>query len=143
MKKRIWIVAVLCLVFSTLFLNRQGTARLAYVTQKENFQNAAQQILEQEDAEGVRRPQGVRDVSYCSRNTPVVEFELGGWGMGSATSYWGVRYVPSGELVGTQGSCMDGCRTQGKGTLFYEAEGDNTCYVEPLGGNWYYYEERF
>ena len=143
MKKRMMTGAVICLIFFALLFHRPGVVRFVYACQKENFQNAAQQVLEQEDEAGVPCPLGVTEVSYCSYHTPIVEFAFGGWGLGSETSYWGLNYVPSGQLVGYQGRCMECWRAEKEGTLFYEAEGDNTCYVEPLGDGWYYFEASF
>ena len=143
MKKKLWIATALCLIFSALLFNRPSIVRFAYACQEESFQNAAHQVMEQEGDTGVPHPVGVTDISYCDYHTPIVEFQFGGWGIGSATSYWGINFVPSGELVGFQGSRYEYWRPERSGTLFYEAEGDNTCYVESLGNGWYYFEARF
>lgn len=142
MKKRLF-AALGLLVLLFCFSDRQGLVLSIYECQKADFQDAARQVLEQGNSAGVSCPVGVTEVSYCSYHIPVVEFQFGSWGIGSATSYWGVNYVPSGQLVGYQGIPMEHWRTEGNGTLFYEAEGDNTCYVEPLGEGWYYYDMHF
>lgn len=142
MKKRICIALIFVVLFFC-FSNRQGITLFSYKCQKEGFQNVAQQVLEQEDDVGAPHPLGVIEVSYCDYHTPIVEFLFGCRGIGSATSYWGINYVPGGELVGYQGSRMENWRPERNGTLFYETEGDNTCYVEPLGEGWYYFEADF
>ncbi len=142
MKKRICAALVFVVLF-LYFSNKQEIVRSIYKCQQEDFREAAQQVLEQGNAVGVSCPKGVTEVSYWADHSPVVDFFLGDWGLGSETSYWGIHYVPSGEVVGYQGTRMEYWRPEGKGTLFYEVEGDNTCYVEPLGENWYYYEAHF
>ena len=73
-----------------------------------------------------------------------VEFCMGDAGLGSSTVYWGVNYVPSNSsFVGFQGQQWDYWKAQGEGRLYYDPEGDNTCYVRKLAECWYYYEMKF
>ena len=70
-------------------------------------------------------------------------FELGGWGLGSSTSYWGVSYVPEDYPVGFQGLSLAGSPREGEGWLWREAKGDNRCYGEQLAPCWYYWNMEF
>lgn len=147
MKKRSFIVVLGLLAVSAICYlrvsDRQGTACSIYQKHQEEFHAAAQQVLAQSSTADVALPSGVKELSLWTQDRVTVEFLCGSWGLGSGSSYWGVNYVPSGEPVGFQGGCMEHQRQEGAGVLFYEAAGDNTCYVEPLGDGWYYFEAHF
>ena len=72
-----------------------------------------------------------------------VEFSMGGSGMGSSTTYWGLQYVPSGERLGFQGLRLEGWISDGDGWRWEESGGDNRCYIQELDEYWYYYEMSF
>ena len=101
------------------------------------------QVLEQGSTDGITPPDGWRCVELHTRNRTTVEFEKGGAGMGSETVDWGVHYVPDDSVVDFQGRQWDYWKAQGEGRLYYEPEGDNTCYVRKLDECWYYYEMKF
>lgn|GEM_PF-4109385 len=138
------LIPVLVLVWLAI-----GAARDPYRQTTEQFKQdraalaaAAQAVLAQGSAKGIQPPQGW-EVAYYDSGVPTVEFELGGAGFGSSTSYWGVNYVPDDRPVGFQGSPWGHWRPQGNGRIWQEPEGDNRCYVERLDTGWYYYKMDF
>ena len=46
---------------------------------------------------------------------------MGGSGLGSSTTYWGIQYVPSGERLGFQGSRLEGWISDGDGWRWEES----------------------
>lgn len=125
---------------------KQGRTAAAFAHSRLQFEQAALQVLEQGSTQGVECPKGVRSVQLWTgsdgRET-VVEFLCGAGGWGSSTKYWGVNYVVNDVPVGFQGFRTEYWKKEGSGTRFYEAEGDNTCYVERLEKNWYYFDMKF
>ena len=101
--------------------------------------------LEQGNTEELTPPKDWKGIMLYGKyaDTPVVEFSFGGSGLGSSTAYWGVNYVPNDRPLGFQGDAWDYWKAQGEGRLYYEPEGDNTCYVQRLAPCWYYYEAHF
>lgn len=114
-----------------------------FLADREQLEGIALRVLSGEDPSKLKLPGDWNSLALYDHGPETVEFSFGGSGLGSATAYWGVNYVPSGVCVGFQGNCWDYWKEQGKGRLYYEPEGDNTCYVERLDTCWYYYEARF
>lgn len=83
----------------------------------------------------------------------IVNFDCGGYGMGSATGYTGFYYVLSGKKFMTDNSDTTdlstlGYRnikfiTDGAGWLWKETDGDNSVYIENIVGDFYYYLEEY
>jgi len=125
--------------------NGRSQAVRNFEREREAFEWAARQTLEYGSGTAYC-PKGVREVNLYLGSypyEPTVEFLMGSSGFGSQTRYWGINYVESGRLAGFQGNRMEYWKEQGNGTLFYEVEGDNTCYVEPLDEGWFYFEMEF
>jgi len=114
-----------------------------FLAERERLEGIALRVLAGEEPSQMDLPGDWRSVTLHDHGPETVEFSFGGSGLGSSTAYWGVNYVPSGVAVGFQGEWWDYWRAQGKGRLYYDPEGDNTCYVERLDTCWYYYEARF
>lgn len=78
-----------------------------------------------------------------------IEFSCGGSGFGSETSYWGFYYSVSDDLSALcpVSSSEQELRKSGEGYYWKESwqdpRGDNTYYVEPIVGHFYYYEISF
>lgn len=150
MKKTRRILTVV-LVFALAFMLISGTDRKERVVSRfqgdhAQFELAARQVLEQGSSRGVACPEGVRSIQlYMGTypDAPTVEFLFGSGGFGSETSYWGLNYVAGDRMVGFQGVRSVHWRQEGQGTLFYEPEGDNICYVERLEPCWFYFEMKF
>ena len=74
-----------------------------------------------------------------------VDFFCGGAGLGSATSYVGFFYAPDGNKCAVW--CASVSETSltpsGSGYSWQQKEGDNAYYVEPICGNFFYYEASF
>lgn len=73
----------------------------------------------------------------------IADFALGGWGIGSSTSYWGVCTTTDGRPAGFQG--MDMTLTEEAPGVFSwrEAEGDNAYQTWELDEGWYGYLMKF
>lgn len=121
----------------------RGYAGLIFRWNRTDFDSAAVQAVEQGSGQGISHPFGVRDVTFWDYEGTAVEFSIGGSGMGSSTTYWGLQYVPSGERLGFQGSRLEGWIPDRDGWRWEESGGDNRCYVRELDENWYYYEMKF
>ena len=146
-KRRLFLFAFL-LVAGVLFVcaGRQGKTEAVFAHNRQQFEQVVRQVLEQGSSEGVGYPKGVESVRlWCGSDgrETVVEFLCGAGGWGSSTRYWGLNYVVNDPLVGFQGERMEYWEKDGNGTRFYEVESDNTCYVERLDENWYYFDMKF
>lgn len=102
-------------------------------------------VLDQGNTDNISVPGGWKGIELYGKysGAQVVEFSFGCSGFGSPTAYWGVNYVPDDRPLGFQGDVWDYWKARGEGRLYYEPEGDNTCYVQRLAPCWYYYEARF
>ncbi len=146
---RITLIVVLFLVLGALWPALQGepqsreyTAAL-FQQNRSAFDSAAAQAVERGSGQGISRPPGVQDVTFWDYEGTAVEFSMGGSGMGSSTTYWGLQYVPSGERLGFQGLRLEGWISDGDGWRWEESGGDNRCYIQELDEYWYYYEMSF
>ena len=103
----------------------------------------AENVLEQGSASDIEVPAPWQTVYLNRGECPSVEFHFRSSGFASETTYWGVTYVPCDHTMYMKYFHDMGWETQEKtetGTLFFEPEGDNTCYVKKLDDCWYYYE---
>lgn len=94
-------------------------------------------------------------------NDERIQFECGGYGLGSATGYAGFYYSLSGTTIetnvktGAANMSFLGYYTRGAGGNNYkfipngegwrwkEVDGDNTVYIEHIVGDFYYYLEEY
>jgi len=150
MKKRrlLWAVPPLALILVMacfiLAPDRESRTVKQFETQREVLEELAVQVLEQGSAQSITPPAPWLSVKLYNSGVTTVEFYMGGAGLGSSTSYWGVNYVPSdSHMVGFQGQQWDYWKEHKNGRLYYDPEGDNTCYVRKLDACWYYYEMKF
>lgn len=149
MKKRrlLWMIPPLLVIFVMAGLalrpDRESQTAAQFEAHREILEELAMLALEQGDADGITPPAPWRSVELYAKGIPNVEFDLGSGGFASQTVYWGVNYVPSDNMVGYQGLQWDYWKAQGEGRLYYDPEGDNTCYVRKLDECWYYYEMSF
>lgn len=148
-KRSVWAALLMALAlvigWGALQSSPQEQVTARFLRDRGPLEAAAHQVLEQWSAEGVSVPVGWKSVTLHDHNRELVtvEFAFGGSGFGSETAYWGVNYVPAGVVLGFQGHRWDYWKGRGAGRLYYDPEGDNTCYVEELAPCWYYYEIRF
>ena len=148
MKRWNWIVALLLIALPVLWFRSLPSWEERTVAQFEEdravLEELAQQILEQDSTEGIVLPTPWYSVDLYKKGIVVVDFHLGSGGFASETVYCGVNYVPDdSNTVGFQGRQWDYWKPQGDGRLYYDPEGDNTCYVRKLAPCWYYYEMKF
>ena len=115
------VISVLILMLGTLWTALQGgpLARgytgLLFQWNRTAFDFAAVQAVERESGRGVSHPLGVWDVQFWDGEEAVVDFVLGSYGLGAATCYWGLQYVPSGAMLGYQGAVLEGWTPDGNG----------------------------
>ena len=117
-----------------------------FETDRAALEQLALQVLEQGSASEIKTPDHWREVQLNRGECTSVEFSFGGRGLGSETTYWGVNYVPCDHTMYMKYFHDMGWETQEKTetvTIFFEPEGDNTCYVKKLDECWYYYEMSF
>lgn len=149
MRNRYWIlisIAPIVLFALMVALSPGPEERTAakFQADRVELERAAREILTLGSAEGVTLPEGWREAELYRDGVHTVEFSLGGGGFASQTVYWCVNYVPDNScFVGFQGRQWDHWKSQEDGRLYYDPEGDNTCYVKVLDECWYYYEMRF
>lgn len=147
MRKLLWAAAPLALILVmavfALWPDPESRTVEYFESHRVVLEELAGLALEQGNTDGIVPPSPWRGVELHQSGIPTVEFSMGGSGMGSSTSYWGVNYVPSDNMVGFQGQQWDYWKPRGDGRLYYDPEGDNTCYVRKLDACWYYYEMRF
>lgn len=147
--RRISLIVVLFLALGALWTALQGGpksrehAAALFQQNRSAFDFAAAQAVERGSGQGISRPPGVQDVTFWDYEGTAVEFSMGGSGLGSSTTYWGIQYVPSGERLGFQGSRLEGWISDGDGWCWEESGGDNRCYIQELDERWYYYEMKF
>ena len=134
--RRISLIVVLFLALGALWTALQGGpksrehAAALFQKNRSAFDSAAAQAVERGSGQGISRPPGVQDVTFWDYEGTAVEFSMGGSGLGSSTTYWGIQYVPSGERLGFQGSRLEGWISDGDGWRWEES-------------GWYYYEMEF
>ena len=102
--------------------------------------------------------QNANVVFYTGKSTEkpfkIFEFDCGGKGMGSQTSYWGFYYVASehslnpNELIQNADRGILGYQhidfvAEDNGWIWREEGGDNIVYIENITGNFYYWLEEF
>ena len=73
----------------------------------------------------------------------VADFALGGWGMGSSTSYWGIYCTIDGRPAGFQGTDMTLTEEVPGVFSWQEAKGDNAYQTWELDEGWYGYLMKF
>jgi len=150
MKKRrlLWavppLVLILVMVCFVLAPDRESRTVKQFETDRERLAQLAERVLDQGSAEGIIPPAPWQSAALYNSGVAAVEFSMGSCGLGSETYYWGVNYVPSdSHMVGFQGQQWDYWKEHKSGRLYYDPEGDNTCYVKKLDACWYYYEMEF
>lgn len=148
MRKVFWAVPplILILVMASFALrpDRESRTVQQFEAHRAVLEELAELALEQGSVEGIVPPAPWQDVEIHRGECPCVEFSLGSGGFASEMTYWGINYVPDdSNMVGFQGRRWDHWKEHKNGRLYYEPEGDNTCYVKKLDDCWYYYEMHF
>lgn len=138
------LLLILLLACFALGPDRESRTVKQLEAHREILMELALLTLEQGDTGGITPPAPWQSVELYDSGVTTVEFSMGASGLGSSTAYWGVNYVPSDSgMVGFQGQQWDYWKEHKSGRLYYDPEGDNTCYVRKLDACWYYYEMKF
>ena len=83
-------------------------------------------------------------ISEISTELEAVDFQCGGSGFGSQTNYWGFFYSEADNKTDVWCCPSDALLMEdGNGWSWSESEGDNSYYVEPISGHFYYYYAHF
>lgn len=107
--------------------------------------------------DGIKYVTLYRTERFCRWNEDRVDFDCGGYGLGSETGYEGFLYLLSGIEIETdpQTGFVDMTplgfhyadngrfKPEGNGWRWKEEHGDNTVYVEHIEGEFYYYIKEF
>ena len=107
-----------------------------------------QEDIKENNFEDTLKIKGVQDVLNEDEDKwNVLEFECGGRGFGSGTSYYGFYYSPDDSPYAPFGGSTF-CKSEelimdGKGYSCKEEKGDNRYYTERIRENFYYYEAHF
>ena len=97
--------------------------------------NGAYENIHNDMFDEVMKLKGLISISISS---DTVEFNCGGRGFGSASSYYGFYYTENERKMEDSG-----LTPKGDGWVWREADGDNWCYTEKITENFYYYEEHY
>ena len=143
MKKR-WLIlcGTLALVLVLLCSLFDGDARKASLFRRVNrHQQRLLESVETHDFRGLKWRLPIREIHDRGDH---VDFACGASGFGSETAYWGFFYTPDDDLYAVWCAPPEqGFSAMGSGYYWEEENGDNTCYVEPICGSFYYYEASF
>jgi len=141
MKTRLilWGSVVLLCLCSLLLPKEEKIDRITrlYKKNEEAFILAA----ESGDFSSLSSIRGVKEVNVREN---AVEIWCDGAGFGPSTHYYGIFYSADDDLgaIGLGGSAEE-FEPSGDGYLYLQKDGDNRCYVEPLGNHYFYYEAHF
>ncbi len=119
------------------FWGSPAWASLLVRLQREKFDAAADALLAGENPEA---PFGVIE-QYVAEGG-VVTFDLGAWGIGPATSYWGVYRALSPAGYAIMGDNVD-LSPDGGGWSWQDPSGDNKCYTQAVADRWWYWRAWF
>ena len=73
-----------------------------------------------------------------------IDIQCGGSGLGSSTHYFGILYSADENFISLDvAEPYDSVMQEGMGYRYTQDNGDNFCYIEPLGNHFYYYEAHF
>jgi len=138
-----WLIPVILILPVILFAGKQGSQRLAAVRLtlwERPYTQAAEAVL---DNKPYKNLPGVRYVNVwpCGEER-MVEYHMGGGGLGSSTHYWGVYTTTDGKPFGWQGMELP-LTAEGGGWIWQEDGGDNAYYTRELLPGWYYYRMEF
>lgn len=124
---------------TTLSLRHAGFLFRVY---REEFEQAAVELLLQGPEEAPSMPPGVKGMDVYPTNAGCVDFQMGGFGLVPSSTYWGVVYTSYDLPVGFQGLDLD-YTWDGEGWYWQEENSDNVSRVTKLDNNWYLYEMSF
>lgn len=102
------------------------------------LENIAEQYL---SGEGEPDFEGVKGIRYFPGELPIVEFETGGSGMVSCSTYYGFYYSPEDKPVAFMGS--EEPLIQEEDGWMWKSEGDNHGHTSKITDKWYYYDASF
>ena len=150
MKKLVYVLPVAVFILIAALFGQRPEREERTIRQFEAdrtvLEELAEHILEQGSAIEAEPPAPWQKVFLNRGECPSVEIQFRSSGFASETTYWGVVYVPCGHTMYMKYFRNMSWETQENtetGILFFEPEGDNTCYVKRLDECWYYYEMSF
>ena len=123
--------------------SRQLRTELVFRLQQQRFEEAAESML---DFSSYKNIPGVGHINVwpCQSRSGerIVQFSMGGWGLGSGTGYVGVYTTTDGEPADFEGADVK-LSPKGDGFFWQEKHGDNTYYTEEIVPGWFYYRATF
>ncbi len=136
------LLAVLFIATALLSTGQGLTSRDAVVGMYEKNEKAFLTAAESRDFTALEQIDGVIEISTYQG---CVDLWCGGFGLGSATSYYGIFFSEKDDLFAVLISCgsSDQLKPDGAGFRYEQTGGDNRYYVEPLGNHYFYYEAHY
>lgn len=130
--------AILLLMLPILLSTGEDRVEQVFHRQQAAFARTAEAALA---GESWQVPGGVQAVSVWPcvdrPGAELVEFTLGGWGLGSQTDYWAVYTTTDGLPAGFQGTEMALTETAPGQFSWQEAAGDNRYRTWSLAPGWF------
>ncbi len=139
MKRKYMFLLVIVLILAVAFFYSSNPLRHA-----KTFVSLYAQPIEAslKVGDGVPPDLGCLDVYEWETGTPMTEFVLSGWGIGSDMRYYGCYYSPQDVPLPFQKADVELTQT-GPQTWTWAAEGDNHGATQKIKDNWYYFEASF
>ena len=138
------LLPVVLILLIVLLTGERGTQRRAMVRLmlwEKAYTRAAEAELAGEPRKVLRSVRSV-NVWPCGGER-MVDFALGGGGLGSSTRYWGIYTTTDGKPCGWQGTDIPLTPIEESVWVWQEPEGDNAYYTCLLLPDWYYYRMEF
>ena len=99
--------------------------------------------IEKNNFENIEKIKGIEDITVKEN---YIDFDCGGKGIGSATSYYGFYYSEDNAIDVTENIEYpkgETLKPDGKGYSWDELDGDNRFYVEKIIDGFFYYESHY
>ena len=98
--------------------------------------------IKTKDYAAVKNSNIVKEISFGHK---YIEFDCGGAGFGSATSYCGFYFSEEDDMTAIWCGPTDNepLQKSGNGYMWKQKDGGNTYYTENICGHFYYYESSF
>jgi len=142
MKRLIFVLCVfgLLLACTGCVIDREKTKTLVMNTVREKCDILLEDI-QAGDFSDSEQINGITAI-HPERDRTFIEYECGGYGIGSATSYWGFYYSEEDDM--TRIWCAgEPLVPEGKGFLYQQPDGDNRYYTEHIIDHFYFYDASY
>ena len=119
-----------------------GTFRSRIIRLYQQNEEIFFQAASSEDFDALMQLNGVIEIKEDKRRKAVDVF-CGGTGIVPSSGYYGVLYLPEKDARAYFSEPAEEWTVDGNGFCYRQKNGDNRFYVEPLGNDFYYYEQHY